>query len=319
MQRPPRRRSLRLCRLLALAAGLAAGCSSPQEPHGSPVLLNVYWIAAGKSQVVWDMMSGSAATPAPPGAQEIDFVFDRLLDGNRIEDTVTQNGVQTTVPKAMPPITASWPDMATAMGVPPFVNRVIYNSLPLYGGTTAYVAMQPTPLGFPAADTVTFALDKTGLTSAYGDQMTGPAQIPIVTAPLTASFRLPSAGDASTAVPPSYKLPVVFNNRLGETAALAPFIHAEANGTALPLVLTADATDPTIIYLSPASCLAGWPTDVPIVAEIAAGAPDAFGVPLGAASITTFMATGPKGAGPDGGCPGPDAGGDAGTTDAGRG
>ncbi len=298
-----------------LAVGLAAGCSSPQEPHGSPVLLNVYWIVGGKPQLVWDM-SGSTAAPALPAAQEIDFVFDRLLDGNRIEDTVTQNGVQTTVPKSMPPLTVSWPDMATAMSVPPFSPRVIYNSLPLYGGATSYVGLQATPPGFPAADTVTFALDKTGLTSAYGDQMIGPAQIPVTTAPLAASFLLPSAGDASTAVPPSYRLPVVFNNRTAGTAALAPFVHAEVNGTALPVVLTADATDPTVIYVSPA-CLPGWPTDVPIVAEVAAGAPDAFGAPLAAAAITTFMATGPQVAGPDGGCPGADAG--SGPTDGGRG
>jgi hypothetical protein len=138
--------------------------------------------------------------------------------------------------------------------------------------------------------------------------MTGPAQISVTTAPLAASFRLPANGDASTAVPPNYKLPVIFNNRIAGPAAMQPFIHAEANGVALPLVLSGDTSDPTVVYLSPASCLGGWPIDVPIVAEVAAGAPDAFGVPLPAAAITTFMATGTAGTAPDGGCPGPDGG-----------
>jgi hypothetical protein len=294
-------------RLVVLAAAIAAGCSSAQEPHGSPVLLNVFWIVGGHPLQVWSTTS-TGVVQAAPAAQEIDFVFDRLLDGNRIEDTVTQNGMQTTVPKAMPPITVSWPDAATVMSTPPFASRVIYNSEPLYGGTTVYVAMQPTPAGFPASDTVTFALDKTGLTSAYGDQMIGPAQISVTTAPLTASFQLPSNGDASTAVPPNYKLPVAFNNRIAGPSAVAPFIHVEASGAALPVTLAADASDPTIVYVSPASCLAGWPTGVPIVAEVGLGAPDAFGVPMPVAAITTFMASGPTGAAPDGGCPPSDAG-----------
>ena len=70
-------------------------------------------------------------------------MFDRLLDGNRIEDTVTQNGMQTTVPKAMPPITVTWPDAATAMSTPPFADQVLYNSEPFYGPATAYVLLQP--------------------------------------------------------------------------------------------------------------------------------------------------------------------------------
>ena len=71
----------------------------------------------------------------------------------------------------------------------------------------------------------------------------------------------------------------------------------------MPVVLTADASDPTLIYLSPASCLGGWPVGVAIDVTIAAGAPDAFGVAMAADAHTTFMASGVAPAGPDGGCP----------------
>src|ERR1700733_5135360 len=94
--------------LLLLAAGLAAAaCSSDGEPHGSPVLLSVQWIAGGTTTQVWTPTE-TGIVQARPAGQEVDFVFDRLLDGNRIEDVVTQNDVETTVPTSTPPITTSW-------------------------------------------------------------------------------------------------------------------------------------------------------------------------------------------------------------------
>ncbi|HEX3905541.1 MAG TPA: hypothetical protein VH853_22140 [Polyangia bacterium] len=289
--------------LLLLAVGLAAtSCSSPQEPHGSPVLLSVYWITAGQKEQIWTV-SDTDTVVAPAAGQEIDFVFDRLLDGSRIEDTVTQNGVETTMPKATPPVTVSWPDEATAMSTPPFSDSVLYNSEPFYGAATAYLLLRPTTAGFPSSDTVTFALDKTGLTSAYGDQMLGPSQISVTTAPFSASFRLPSGADGAATVPSSYMLPVVFSNRAGATGALEPFVHVAANGVLLPVALAPDANDPTVVYLSPASCLGGWPIGVPIEVTMAAGAPDAFGVAMAADATTTFVGSGPAPTAPDGGCP----------------
>src|ERR1700690_310205 len=161
---------------LLLAAGLVgAACSSAGEPHGSPVLIQVFWIASGERALVWTLAPDpSLATVATPAGQEVDFVFDRRLDGNRIEDSV---------PKSDPPITVGWPRSHAT-----FANQVLYNSEPIYGGTSAYVLLQPARVGFPAADTVTFSLDRTRLTSAYGDQMTGPAQIDVSTGPFSARF-----------------------------------------------------------------------------------------------------------------------------------
>ena len=285
-----------------IVAGMAAAGCSGGEPHGSPVLLSVYWITAAQSTVVWSGADAGIVT-APPAAQEIDFVFDRLLDGSRVEDTVNQNGVQVPVSKLPPPITVSWPDAATAMSVPPYADQVLYNSEPFYGGATAYVLLQPTLPGFPSNDTITFSLDKTALTSAYGDQMTGPSQITVTTAPLSVSFRLPSD---TTQVPSNYTLPIVFANRVAGASAVAPFVTATAGGTALPLSLAADAADRTVIDASGPSCLGGWPSGTPITITVAAGAPDAFGVPLATAASVTFTSTG----GSTGACPAGDAGAD---------
>jgi hypothetical protein len=288
--------------LLLLAGGLAAACSSGSEPHGAPVLLSVQWITGGTRTPVWTPTQAGLAQ-APAAGQEVDFVFDRLLDGNRIEDVVTQNGGEMTVPKATPPITTSWPDAATMMSTPPFSDQVRYNSEPYYGPATAYVLLQPTVVGFPSSDTVTFSLDKTNLTSAYGDQMTGPSQISVTTGPFSASFVLPAGSDGSASVPPSYTLPIVFSNRVVSATSVEPFVHVEANGVPVPVLLAADTSDPTVIHLSPASCLGGWPIGVPIDVTIAAGAADAFGVAMTTDAHTTFMASGLAPVAADGGCP----------------
>ena len=288
--------------LLLLAAGLTAACSSAGEPHGSPVLLSVQWISGASRTQVWTPTETGIVQVSAAG-QEVDFVFDRLLDGNRIEDVVTQNGVETTVPKATPPITTSWPDGATVMSTPPFSAQVRYNSEPFYGDATAYVLLQPAVVGFPSADTITFSLDKTNLTSAYGDQMTGPSQISVSTGPFSVSFPPAAGADASISVPTKSSLRVVFSNRVAGAASIAPFVHVEANGQLVPVALAADASDLTIVYLSAAGCVGGWPVGVPIDVTIAAGTPDAFGVAMASDAHTTFTASGVAPIAADGGCP----------------
>jgi hypothetical protein len=297
---------------LLIAAGLAAtACSSAGEPHGSPVLTQVYWIAGGKRNLVWTLASDPTLVAlAPPAGTEVDFVFDRRLDGNRIEDTVTTSGVEMTVPKSDPPITVDWPNFSAAS----FADQVLYNSEPSFGGTTAYVLLQPVQVGFPSDDTVSFSLDKTGLTSAYDDQMTGPAQIDVMTGHFSATFGLPATGYAPVSVPASFMLPIQFSNRTGSLGDLAPYIRAQAAGRDLPVSLAPSSADPTVVYLSPASCLGGWPSSAPIEVILLAGLPDAFGGGLAATTTTTFTASAGATPVPDGGCTAADAGADAAPT-----
>src|SRR6266850_4138661 len=139
----------------ALACALGVACSSPSPPHGSPILTQVYWVTGGAQLLAWSrpgQPDQAFVSPVPPFASEVDFVFDRRLDGARIEDIVTVGGVTTARPKATPAIHASWPDMAARMSDPPFALVVDYNSAATFGGASAYVFARPVVAGFPSSE-----------------------------------------------------------------------------------------------------------------------------------------------------------------------
>ena len=283
--------------LLIPAAGLV-GCSSSSAPHGSPVLTNVFWIAGGQRTLVWAAAQPDSGTlvTVPPAGQQVDFVFDRRLDGDKIEETVTQNGVSTQVPKAAPPITVSW---SGTDSTPPFSAQVLYNSEPLYGGSTSYVFVRPATAGFPSSSTVVFTLDRTALTSAYNEPMIGPDQVAVATGALTAAVRTLSAADAASVVPTSFMVSIGFSNRV-DAATVAPYVHASTASGAVPVTVSGGGTDPTVVYVT-AACAGGWPTMDPITVTVDSGAPDAFGGSLQDAATGTFTAAGAAPAG-DGGC-----------------
>jgi hypothetical protein len=280
-------RSLRCSSLIgSLAGSLAAaalglgGCSSdPQEPHGSPVLLEIDWVATTGRTIMYAAASDAATTAMlPGGAGEIDFVFDRRLDGARIEDVVGSS----TMPKANPPITVTWPGMTDAGadgGVAGgFADQVFYSSTPLTGGASSYVYLRPLIPGFPSSTPVTFDLDPNGLTSAYGEPMIGPSTVTVMVGPMT-TIPDASTGDALPTYAPSFAFSVRFSNRLPAAADLLPFTHARADGTEVPVTLALDAQDPTRLYVTPAACLGGWPPGRTVEVTFDAGLPDAFGVP----------------------------------------
>src|SRR5262245_7413884 len=81
--------------LVAGALWAACGPTNTPPPKGAPVLTQVYWIAGGAPMLAWtpeDKPSSFLVSPVPPFASEVDFVFDRGLDGNLIEDKVVVDG-----------------------------------------------------------------------------------------------------------------------------------------------------------------------------------------------------------------------------------
>ena len=289
----------------ALIAGL--GCrKAPEAPHGAPVLVEVLWEVQGVPTRIWSRDADAAvATMVPPQGSRVDFVFDRRLDGARVEDTVND----LPVPKANPPITVSWPDMATVMSAPPFAADVFYNSLPDWGDQTTYAFLKPHVTGFPAAGTeITFTLDPNGLTSIYGEPMDGPTTITITTGAFTVT--LPSG---TFTAPTTYQIPIAFSTRAPSHEALMPFVHVLDGVTPLPFELVNDKGDSKLLYAAPIGCRGGWPPGASIVVFADQGLPDAFGRPL-AIPVTGRFTTSSIAASPvDGGC-GTD---DAGTTDGG--
>jgi hypothetical protein len=290
-----------------LVATAAAACSGgPTAPHGAPSLISVSWVlGSGARAVVWSPPASPDPTQVstvPPFTAEVDFVFDRRLDGNRIEDTVVVGGMTTTRAKAVPPITA---DPATDV-------EVLYNSSPIFGGVTSYVLVRPKPGGFPSSSTVTFTLDRSSLTSPYDEPLATPDTVPVQTGPFTVDVQVAGAGaggggDGGVALGTDYKLPLAFSNRPGDPAAIAPFVHARAGGADVPIALLADPQTTTLYYLTPAACLGAWPIASTIEVTVDAGLPDAFGVGLAAGASATFTTgNGPRA--PSNACPPADGG-----------
>jgi hypothetical protein len=293
--------------VLVGAGAIGAACSSPSEPHGSPVLTRVYWSAAGTQEVVWSLPGDPVpmATSVSPFADQIDFVFDRRLDGSRIEDIVTMNGVPVPVPKVPAAIGATWPDIAQRMSVPPFQLVVDYNSVPLFGDQSAYVLARPEVPGFPSGDTINFDLLLSSLTSAYGDIATAPGRIAVKTLPFAVSITAPTFVVAT-----NYQLPLAFSNRLPPVAAsgASPAIAVTVSGAAVPYKLLADASLLSRWYVAPADCLGAWPANSTLTVTIAAGLPDAFGSPLAAGVTATFTTGARSGVTLDASCSVADAG-----------
>jgi hypothetical protein len=290
----------------------ALSCSGTQPEHGSPVLTQVYWIVGGTQTLVWSRASDpTLASAAPPLASEVDFVFDRRLDGDRIEDTVTVGGVTTTQPKAKPPIVVQWSDMAAETRTTPFALAVAYNSAPRYGDQSSYVFARPTVPGFPSSQTLTFDLDLANLAGAYGEPGDAPTQIPVKTTSFSVGLANPGAGVAG-----SYALPLAFSSRLAPLSADAtsPFIHVTAGGLAVPYKLLADANVASTLYVAPAECLGVWTANTKFIVTIDAGFLDAFGGALPEGETASFTTGASSGTTSPSTCPGVTA--DAATEDA---
>jgi hypothetical protein len=272
--------------LAAAALLLAGGCSKSSGPSAPPDLTNVFWIAGGQRTLVWadTQPDGGLGVLAPPGVQEVDFVFDQRLDGAKIEGAAT------------PPVVVA---RAADPGTPLTAAPVTYNSEPFYGGSSSYLFLRPAPVGVPSSDTVVFTLAKALITGADNQPVNAPDTIAVATGPLTAVVRLPS-GDAGAAVPTSYLVPIAFSNRV-DPAAVAPYVHASVGSAAVPVSVAGAAGDATEVYVT-AACAGGWPTVGPVTVTVDSRAPDAFGGLLAAPASGTFTAVSPDGPG-DAGCP----------------
>jgi hypothetical protein len=287
----------------AAACMLGAACSSQTELHGSPVLTQVFWSADGQQLLVWSLDQNPAiVSPVPPFGAELDFVFDRRLDGTKIEDVVTVNGVTTTRPKDTPAVHVTWPDMGTVMSNPPLHLVVDYNSLPRFGGVSSYIFARPDIAGFPASDTLSFDLVPALLTSAFDDPAVLPPSIPVKTGAFTVAI-----GASTTPVAPSHQVSLNFSNRLPAVTATSPHVHVTAGGADVPYKLLADSSLASRWYLAAADCLGGWPAATELAVTIDADFADAFGGKLGQPATATFS-TLANAAPVDASCPVPEAG-----------
>lgn len=170
--------------------GAVGGCGN-SAPHGPPVLQQVYWETHGGVQtLVWPSIpaDSGAANGVVPAATQFDLVLDRVIDGSKVEDTVTVNGVSHQQPTAVAPVIATWQGMGAPTD-PEFFLSVWYNSVHLpvvgvgtstsyvYGRQTAsnpFAASQPVatkPSSYPSNTMISICINPNGITSQYGEPM----------------------------------------------------------------------------------------------------------------------------------------------------
>jgi hypothetical protein len=343
MIRKNRASARRLVSLGAFSAGLSllalAGCHAG-APHGPPVLLKVYWQVKGQQIAVWTPDGTGVTSPVSPAPTQFNLIYDRVMDGSRIEDTINlPAGGTTQRPKVSPsidggavqpdpPVIVSWPGMDTAVSVPPFSISVWYNSLHLTipdstasemlaAANTSYIYGREVP-SYPSNTPVSLTLLRDHITSEYGEPTLGPDQpIVIQTAPFTLALQSPASP-----VLTNYWLPLPFSNRpVDPGSQLSAYVHVTAAGNPLPFILVPDPDDPTLVNLQPGSGSPNqpdstWPVGTPIDVTVDATLPDIFGAPLGTAAAAVFTACAAIATDGAAGC-GPVGAADAGAADAG--
>jgi len=306
--------SLTIAGVAGLWLGGAAGCSRNDQVTGGggggPVLLTMFWAGRHQSDghaVVWSAdTAADLARVVTPSPFEFELVFDRRLDGDKIEDTVVQGGVAYTVPKAMPPVTVTWDGMPAGLG--PLT--VAYNSLALPDAPSesTYVFGRA-DTGYPSATALTFHLDAAMLTGTDNRPMLGPDAIAVTTAPFSMQILGPAGtdGGATPAVPADFRFPLAFNSQPAKSDAVTPYISLSIDGAPAAFGLVTADQDATTLYVSPPRLGQTWPAGAQIALSVKAGLPDVFGVPLGAGADATFVIAGTRAdGGTDAGAGAPD-------------
>jgi len=295
----------------ALGAVAAAGCSD-SAPHGPPVLQYVYWQTRdGAPLLVWASVATDSAvtTVVPPAATQFDLVFDRVIDGSKIEKTVTVNGVETQVPMDMPPVTVTWSGMADPTGQM-YKLAVWYNSLHLpiagVGASTSYVYGRETP-SYPSNTSLSINIDAKGITSKYNEPMAQVDPIAVTTEPFGVVINPTSnaAGTASddagppapTYVPTNFWVPLQFNNipvsadATAVSANLSQYLQVKQNGVLLTpgqYKLQPSVSDPTLVLLQPGS-IQVWDSGGRLDVTLSGGLPDLYGAVLGQEISASFL------------------------------
>jgi hypothetical protein len=287
-----------------LAGGLLLATAACQggdpAPHGPPVLLQMIWRAGEGHQLVWSAAKDPVlTTQVTPSPLEFDLIFDRRLDGDKIEETFVQDGQTLTRPRPDPPITVDWPQMVAEDSA--FSVAISYNSLPLSGlpaGST-YVFGRST-LGYPSGTALTFHLIGDRLTNSKGEAMVGPESITVATAAFAVQIRKPrTAGDATPApISSDYQVPLTFNNLPAGDDVIHSFVTLTIDAVESDFRLQPDNRDATTLYLTPLPAGQSWPAGGRLAVTVKPGLPDRFGVPLEMAAEATFLVAGGA---PDGG------------------
>jgi hypothetical protein len=284
----------------------AIGCGSSATDTGAPHLVSLLAQVPGAADVDY-LAPPDGGAPAVSGVAQFKLVFDKLLDGDKIETVTTTTQPKTDV------ISITW--MNAPAGAPAITANTLYDPSGALSVTTPgpKIMLAPAP-GLPSGAQLLFKLDRSKITGKTGTPFDGPDTQTVATLPFDV------ATDLMPGVPlaPDGTLHLAFTNSPGMN--VADHIKITAGGAPVVVDVSLDPADPRNRLVTSMAWLPGQT----LVLTIDKGAGDLFGVTLAQDVTATFaiaagdggVAPGDAGSGADGGPVDAGAGPDAGSVDA---
>jgi hypothetical protein len=255
--------------IFTMAAGLAMGTSGCRSSSaGSPVLIGARWKLAERTVETLNVPDLVVA----PDALRLELVFDRRLDGDKIED----GSQEVPQPRADPPV------HVTFAGAPGSIPLTVVYASNATGGPAIWASPSKSE-AFPAGKTLTFTLDRTHITSTDGTPFTGPQSLTVTTAPFSVDLLVPPPASAR----PSSLIPISFNNPPAPASVPGHVRVVDGRGVALPVTTYVDNRNRQLWNLEPA-CAGGWPAGAPLNVIVDGSVTDLYGAALGHEASAMF-------------------------------
>lgn len=245
---------------------LASGCHS--SSGGSPVLIGARWKLAERTVDTLDVPDLVLA----PDAVRLELVFDRRLDGDKIED----GSQEVPQPRADPPVHVTFP------GSPGTIPLTVVYASNATGGPAIW-ASPTNSEAFPAGRTLTFTLDRTHITGTDGTPFTGPASVTVTTAPFSVDLLVPPPSAAR----PSSIIPLSFNNPPAPASVPGHVRVVDGHGATLPVNTYVDNRNRQLWNVEP-TCAGGWPAGGALTVVVDATVSDLYGAALGQEASAMF-------------------------------
>ena len=299
----------RMAALGGLSIALLAGCEqSTSVKSGAPQVVSFGPVSADGTPI--ELVTEAGVVPAPPLTNFV-AIFDRLLDGDSLEDAdggIAKAGlaqVQSAVATQIVALTTNYV---------PNGDSVLFALLPKGPSLTVMPVC-----GLPAAGSLQVSLELTKLRS-HDRKTTAvaspgvPTAIVVTTEPLSVTTDIPPPTVLDSNTPPtlaSADPTAVFNltfNAITPGPAAPPACNALAStsghihvtaqvggGPAAPIaaLVEQDMTNPLHWTVSPPGTTAdgpgSWPADAVVTVTIDEGTSDSYGVVLGTATNASFM------------------------------
>jgi hypothetical protein len=264
---------------------LALGCGSSAKDTAAPQLVSFLAQTPGAPDL--DLLAPpDGGALAVSGVAQFKLVFDKLLDGDKIETVGAGVTPRTDV------VTISWTNAPA--GAPAITANTLYDPSGASSITTPApkILLSPSP-GLPSGAQLVLKLDRAKITSKGNTPFLGPDTLTVTTEPFAVSTDLtpdqPAAADLV--------VHLSFTNAPGP--GVADHIKVTAAGAPVAIESMPDTMDSRNIVVSAKA----WPQGQELLLTVDKDAADLFGVKLGQdLSVKFSIATG------DGGAGSPDAG-----------